>query len=165
MINKKGLRRIGRNKCVMSLSLIALLILMSNVEAVARMDADTTKDVFVVDKKEYKDSTKVKSDDSKKSEERIAEFPGGREVMMDYIRTNLKYPKQARKNRVEGRVLIKFVVDKTGEIRDAQVMKSVSKELDDAALSLIQGMPKWKPAFQRGKNVNFQMVIPINFHL
>ncbi|MEG2514887.1 MAG: energy transducer TonB, partial [Bacteroidaceae bacterium] len=119
----------------------------------------------VVDKKEYKDSTKVKSDDSKKSEERIAEFPGGREAMMDYIRTNLKYPKQARKNRIEGRVLIKFVVDKTGEIRDAQVMKSVSKELDDAALSLIQGMPKWKPAFQRGKNVNFQMVIPINFHL
>ncbi|MEG2573181.1 MAG: hypothetical protein RSA44_00810, partial [Bacteroides sp.] len=61
----------------MSLSLIALLILMSNVEVVARMDADTTKVVFVVDKKEYKVSTTVKSDNSKKSEERIAEFPGG----------------------------------------------------------------------------------------
>ena len=97
--------------------------------------------------------------------EDMPEFPGGEQKMMEYIAMNLVYPEKARDNGIQGRVLIQFVVDESGHIINAKVMKGVHPELDSAALAVVKGMPKWKPGKQRGDAVRVRYIIPIRFVL
>jgi protein TonB len=95
------------------------------------------------------------------------EFPGGIIKFFDYINKNLKYPKDARKEGIEGKVMIEFVVDSTGAIRPGTVniVKGLSKSCDDEAIRLIKESPKWIPGrvSAANKNVAVKMVMPINF--
>ena len=77
----------------------------------------------------------------------------------------MKYPEAAEKAGTQGRVIATFVVEKDGSISNARVVKSVSKELDEEALRVINAMPKWTPGMQSGKNVRVKYTIPISFRL
>ena len=97
--------------------------------------------------------------------EDMPEFLGGFQALSDYLRDNVKYPEACRKDSIQGRVIITFVVEKDGSICGAEVVKSVHEQLDTEALRAISTMPKWKPGKQRGKVVRVKYAIPVNFRL
>lgn len=97
--------------------------------------------------------------------EETPEFPGGAAALLDYLRTNIKYPEDCRVNHVEGRVLVTFIVETDGAISNANVVRGVDPSLDAEALRVILGMPYWKPGKQRGSAVRVQYTVPINFKL
>jgi len=97
--------------------------------------------------------------------EKMPTFPGGTEALMNYLKKNLKYPRIARENGIQGRVYINFVVDKKGEISKIKVLKGVDKSLDQEAIRVVQNMPAWEPGEQMGKAVNVSCNVPINFNL
>ena len=97
--------------------------------------------------------------------EETPEFPGGTAALLEYLRTNIKYPQDCRENHIQGRVLVTFVVETDGSITNANVVRGVDPSLDAEALRVILGMPYWKPGKQRGNAVRVQYTVPITFRL
>lgn len=97
--------------------------------------------------------------------ETMPEFPGGEEAMLKYVGRNVKYPAKAAAENITGRVVVQFVVTKTGSITDVKVVKSVREDLDEAAMQVVRDMPNWKPGVQNKKPVNVFFNLPINFTL
>ena len=97
--------------------------------------------------------------------EEAPEFPGGMQACMVFLAKNIKYPVSAQEAKIEGRVIVQFIVKKDGTIADPIVMRGVSPELDAEALRVVSLMPNWKPGRQRGKTVNVKYTIPIMFRL
>lgn len=97
--------------------------------------------------------------------EQMPQFSGGMKALMDYLSTNISYPKEAHKKEIQGRVLVRFVVEKDGSISNAEVVKSVDPLLDAEALRVISSMPNWIPGKQNGKAVRAKFTIPITFNL
>ena len=92
-------------------------------------------------------------------------FPGGMEAMIQFISSNIKYPADAKKQKVDGRVLVNFVIEKDGSITEVKVVKPTFPSLDAEAIRVVKAMPKWKPGYQRGQAVRVQFTMPINFSL
>ncbi|GAB3793990.1 M56 family metallopeptidase [Spirosoma humi] len=95
--------------------------------------------------------------------EQSPEFPGGMQGLKTYMEKNLKYPEAAEKANVHGRVFVSFIVTKTGEITDVQLLKGIGYGADAEAVRVVQNMPKWTPARQNGQLVNVKYHLPINF--
>lgn len=93
------------------------------------------------------------------------EFPGGMKELSEYLGKNLKYPEAARKANAQGRVFVNFVVTKTGEITDINLLKGIGYGADEEAMRVVAQMPRWKPARQNGQVVNVRYNLPINFQL
>lgn len=94
-----------------------------------------------------------------------AEYPGGMEALMHYLMNNIRYPEEAYKNDIQGRVIIKFVIEKDGAVTNAEVVKGVAPELDQEALRVVSSLPKWIPAKVGGKDVASYFTLPVNFRL
>lgn len=92
-------------------------------------------------------------------------FPGGYEAMIEFFKKNIRYPRAARNNGIEGRVFVGFVVNKNGSIGGSTVVKGVHPLLDEEALRVIGLMPDWRPGVQGGKAVNVRFIAPIIFKL
>ena len=95
--------------------------------------------------------------------EQMPEFPGGMEALFKYMAENMKYPEDAKKQQVEGRVLVQFIVETDGSVSNTEVLKRVFPSLDAEALRVISGMPKWIPGKQNGKVVRVKYTIPVSF--
>ena len=80
-------------------------------------------------------------------------FPGGMEAMIQFLSSNIQYPADAKKQKVDGRVLVNFVVEKDGSITEVKVIKPAFPSLDAEAIRVVKAMPKWKPGYQRGQAV------------
>ena len=90
---------------------------------------------------------------------------GGYEAFYKYIGKNTKYPDQARRIGVEGKVFVQFVVDKDGSITDVQVIKGIGSGCDEEAIRVVKSAPKWTPGKQRGRPVKVRISVPITFKL
>ena len=97
--------------------------------------------------------------------EQMPEFPGGIAAMLEYLMQNVKYPEDAEKQKVEGRVIANFVVETDGSISDVKVFKQVFPSLDAEAIRVLEAMPKWTPGKQNGKPVRVKYTVPVNFKL
>ena len=97
--------------------------------------------------------------------DKMAEFPGGMEALIEFFQSNLNYPEQAKAEGIEGKVFISFVVKESGKLEGFEVVKSADESLDAAALDIIQAMPNWTPAEKNGKPVAMKMTLPVNFAL
>lgn len=95
----------------------------------------------------------------------MPEYPGGINVLQTYIANEIRYPKKAEKNRIEGKVFVSFVVGKSGEVKNVFVNRGVSSELDKEALRVVSNLPKWTPGKHKGNLVNVAYTLPINFKL
>ena len=82
-----------------------------------------------------------------------------------WVMTQVKYPKEALKKGISGKVFASFVVDKDGKVKDVKIKKGVDKLLDDEVLRVVKMSPEWTPGKQRGKAVDVQMMIPVEFKL
>ena len=84
---------------------------------------------------------------------------------MQWLRDNIKYPVIAAENGIEGRVIVQFVVSKTGSISDVRVARSVDPSLDKEAVRVVSSMPNWTPGKQNGSAVNVRFTLPVTFKL
>ncbi|MCF6352854.1 MAG: energy transducer TonB [Cyclobacteriaceae bacterium] len=97
--------------------------------------------------------------------EKQPSFLGGDRAFYKYISKKMKYPSQARRMGIEGKVFVQFVVDEKGNITDVKVIRGVGAGCDEEAIRVIKNSPKWNPGKQRGKAVKVRMVLPITFKL
>lgn len=92
-------------------------------------------------------------------------FPGGETAMQKFIADNLKYPQSAQKTGMQGRVTIRFIVGKTGEISDVRVIRGIDPDCDAEAVRVIKTMPNWTPGKQNGIAVPVYFTLPIVYRL
>ena len=97
--------------------------------------------------------------------EQQAEFPGGMPALMKWLSNNIRYPEAAQQNDVQGRVIVKFIVEKDGSVSQAQIVKGVDKDLDKEALRVVNKMPKWQAGKNNGVAVRSYFTLPVNFRL
>ena len=142
-------------------------------------DVQNLDEVMVIGYAAYEDevveakSIKLPTEEKREDEEQVIfqvveempSFPGGMRECMMFLGRNIKYPVLAQEAKIEGRVIVQFVVDRDGSITDTKVLRSVSPELDAEALRVVGMMPKWNPGKQRGKAVAVKYTMPITFHL
>ncbi len=93
--------------------------------------------------------------------DQLANCPG----WTQYLNSNLRYPSEARKQKIEGRVIVKFVVEKDGSISNISILNSVHKDLDAEVLRIVKASPRWEPGKQDGIPVRSYKTLPITFKL
>ena len=97
--------------------------------------------------------------------EQQAEFPGGQAALMKWLSNNIRYPEAAQQNDIQGRVVVKFVVEKDGSVGHAEIARGVDKDLDREALRVVNKMPKWQPGKNNGVAVRSYFNLPVTFRL
>lgn len=95
----------------------------------------------------------------------MPQYPGGQIAMLKYIMENIKYPKQAMKKGIQGRVVVSFIVEKDGRVSNVRLLRSVESSLDKEAVRVVKSMPKWSPGKQNGKPVRVRFNVPVMFKL
>ena len=105
------------------------------------------------------------------------EFPGGIDSLFSFLNKNIRYPEEAIKRKIEGRIYTRFIVEKDGSITNAEIVRDIvygNEEADSLAarlgcgaevLRVINMMPKWKPASNCGTIVRYQFILPVSFSL
>lgn len=93
------------------------------------------------------------------------QFPGGEDSLVAFLKSNLRYPEEARLAWIQGRVFIGFMVDHNGKIRDVKVLSSVNPQLDDEAIRVVHLMPDWVPGSIGDTRVDVQYILPIEFRM
>ncbi|MBW8330702.1 MAG: TonB family protein [Prolixibacteraceae bacterium] len=97
--------------------------------------------------------------------EEMPQFPGGVEALKTFVYSTLKYPTIALENGIQGQITVKFVIDKTGSVKNVRLHRGVDPSLDKEGLRIIESMPKWTPGKQNGETVDVAYEMPINFKL
>ena len=98
--------------------------------------------------------------------EQMPEFKGGMDALMKYLSSNINYPQEAKDKNIQGKSLIRFVVEKDGSITDVEVARSSGNDLlDQESLRVVKSMPKWNPGKQSGRAVRTRFVLPVMFRL
>ncbi len=97
--------------------------------------------------------------------EQAPAYPGGMAELGKYLSRNLKYPRQASQNNIEGTVYAQFVVDSHGKISDVKILKGIGYGCDEEAERVVKAMPAWNPGKQGGRGVSVRFSLPIKFKL
>ena len=97
--------------------------------------------------------------------EQMPSFHGGSQKLKEFIEENLRYPKELEETCVQGRVIVRFIVERNGKLSNVKVVKSVDPVLDKEALRIVKLMPRWIPGRQNGITVRVKFYIPIIFRL
>ena len=100
-----------------------------------------------------------------KSVEQMPQFPGGEGALLKYLSSHINYPPMAADNNIQGRVVVAFVVDKTGKVGEVNVVRSVDKDLDREAVRVCKSLPKFVPGRQNGQPVSVWFTLPVTFKL
>lgn len=95
--------------------------------------------------------------------DKIAEFPGGTDALFAFLLENIEYPEEARMDSIEGRVIVKFIIDETGLVKDAAIVKGIHPLLDNEALKVVRKLPRFIPAEYNGKPKISYFSLPVNF--
>lgn len=169
MMNKKKSNATGHIKYALFVLPAFALLVAGNISCSqdASQTEDAKEEVVAPVSPEAKEAP---ADSTAKEEvfmvaEQMPEFPGGMKELLKFLQDNLKYPENAMKNNVQGRVIVQFVVEKDGTLTEFKVARSVDPDLDAEALHVLQTMPKWKPGMQRGKIVRVKFTVPVSFKL
>ncbi|WP_315083363.1 M56 family metallopeptidase [Bacteroides heparinolyticus] len=182
MMNKARTKEIGRTKYLIFLPLTALLMIVSNIETVARTTGRITAEIMeAVDIRTEQPATDIRMQENSsvlKVEQEdpdnrvfevvdhMPEFPdGSMSGLMSYLSRNIKYPVEAQKANIQGRVVVGFIVEKDGSITHTRIIRGAAPSLDAEALRVIGGMPKWKPGRQGTKVVRVKYTVPVTFSL
>lgn len=156
MMNKAK-TRFGAWKVLAALP-VAALLMMVGCKPAANQEPDDTMPVepVVVDDNEAPVYLAV---------EVAPEFPGGEEALYKYLAENIQYPEQAKKDNIQGRVLVSFTIEKDGSLSDAKVQRGIGGGCDEEALRVVNAMPQWTPGKQQGEAVRVNFNLPITFKL
>ncbi len=97
--------------------------------------------------------------------DQMPSFPQGNKALFEFIKNNIIYPEEAKKNKESGRVIVSFVVEKDGSLSDVRIVKSIAPSLDEEAKRIVKAMPNWNPGKQQNVVVRVCYKIPVNFKL
>ena len=120
------------------------------------------QEIVVEDKKPVVD---VKPEQIFQSVEQMPQFPGGDAALMKFLSSHINYPPMAAENNIQGRVVVQFVVDKTGRVGEVKLARSVDKDLDHEAIRVCKSLPKFTPGRQNGQPVSVWYTLPVTFKL
>ena len=169
MMNKKKSNAAGHIKYALFVLPAFALLVAGNISCSqdASQTEDAKEEVVAPVSPEAKEAP---ADSTAKEEvfmvvEQMPEYPGGMKEMLKFLQENVKYPENAMKNNVQGRVIVQFVIEKDGTPTEFKVARSVDPDLDAEALRVLQTMPKWKPGMQRGEVVRVKFTVPVSFKL
>jgi TonB family protein len=195
MMNHKKTKKAGILKYALIVPMALALVLSSNAETLVNKTRDLITPKEVVDKTTEKimsvKDTETTANDLKvqvnptdsqpenskaaieKSDnnriyavvEKMPEYPGGMQKLFAYLVSNINYPDEARKNGVQGEVIVRFIVNQLGEIAGTQVLKGVNPEIDNEVIRVINSMPAWTPGEQKGKKIDVYYTLPIQLAL
>ena len=97
--------------------------------------------------------------------EQMPQFPGGEAALMKYLSNNINYPTMAMENNVQGRVIVQFVVTKSGKVGEVKIARSVDRDLDREAVRVCKSLPDFIPGKMNGQAVNVWYTLPVSFKL
>lgn len=97
--------------------------------------------------------------------EAMPQYPGGREALHNYISSKIKYPTKCKKDRIEGKVIVRFLIEDNGSVKDVFIQKSVHPDLDKEAIRVVKSMPRWIPGKKNGSPVRAYYSVPVDFKL
>lgn len=97
--------------------------------------------------------------------EEMPRFPGGDQALLNYLSENLRYPSLAIESKIQGLVVVQFIIDEFGQISGPVVLRGIGGGCDEEALRVIQKMPAWKPGKQRNRPVKVRYNLPVRFQL
>lgn len=148
---------------------------LSDLLNIVETEADITEELEIEDADDESDNVEVSDvsdfgeyDENSGEEEVFAivedmpAFPGD---LNKWLSKNVKYPAIAQENGIQGKVYVKFVIERDGSVTGVEVQRGVDASLDKEAIRVIKSMPKWKPGKQRNKAVRVSYTVPINFRL
>lgn len=161
MINKQETSKFLSIKYVLILPIVVFLIATNLMADNMSMEAIVTNNI-PSDKSVPKESDK---DSVYRSVDVMPRFQGGEAALMKFIGDNLKYPESAVKNKIEGRVVIRFTITDLGKVSDIRVLRSLGTECDQAATAVVEAMPDWIPGKHDGKDVSVYYTLPIQYKL
>lgn len=95
----------------------------------------------------------------------LAQFPGGESELERFVQKNIQYPRIAKEQGIEGRVIVAVVINENGDITDIEVIRGIGGGCDEEVVRVLNEMPTWKPTKQDGKNVKAQKIFSFNFQL
>lgn len=174
MLNKKRTGRVEKVKYLTLLPLAAGLLLLNNIDAMARIVSRQTTVPVPAEKTmiapapeaiSVEVATPLPPDDDKVYEvvDVMPEFPGGETELLKYMARNVKYPAESIKNKEEGSLSLSFIINKDGSLSDIKVVKSLTPLLDAEAVRVVKNMPKWTPGKVKSKVVRVAYTTPITF--
>jgi periplasmic protein TonB len=153
MMNKKKTSLGNLGKYALSLPIFALLLLSSNAwSASQRSNTASTKATNIAEK-------------PLTVAEIMPKFPGGEKTLKAFISKNLEYPVSAAQSGIQGRVIVRFIVKKTGEVADVKVVRGLDAACDNEAVRVVKLLPNWTPGKQDKRNVSVYYTLPITFRL
>ena len=126
------------------------------------INAQEHKDVVVVDEKKPEP---VDDNHVFETVEQNPQFPGGDAALLKYVSEHIRYPSVAQENNIQGRVVVQFVVTKTGSVGTVKVVRSKDPDLDKEAVRVVKSLPKFVPGKMNGHAVNVWYTLPITFRL
>ena len=100
-----------------------------------------------------------------KAVEQMPTFPGGEAALMKWLQSHINYPTVAMENNVQGKVIVQFVVTKTGKVGEVKVVRSVDRDLDKEAVRVCKSLPDFVPGRMNGQAVNVWYTLPVTFKL
>ena len=171
MMNKKRTKQIGRAKYFLFPILTALLLIASNIDAVARTTEKVIREAMVemITKPIKTVSTDMNIDQEDpvfETAHTMPQFTGGNEALMKFLNKTIKYPENAQKHNIQGRVIAQFIVNKDGSLSNLKIVRPIDPELDAESLRVIGEMPKWIPGKNKeGEIIRVRYTIPIVFRL
>ncbi len=162
MRNQKSQKRMSVKLLLSAMAIALTLFACSNANHPA---AEKTS-------KNLKETTQVKVNLSQadtgqifKVVEKMPKFPGGVPALMKYLGSHIKYPAEARKAKIQGRVFVNFIVEKDGSISHVKILRGIGYGCDKEAVKAVKNMPRWIPGQQKGKPVRVEYNLPIKFSL
>lgn len=150
MLTKHASAPANRLKYALILPALTLLFVFTQQSNISAQNAGNPAKT---DKKEPMSLTDV---------DKVPEFPGGTTALSKYLSENIKYPEAAKKDKVEGMVVVEFVVNKEGRVEKANLLKKVREDLDNEALRVINNTV-WVPGSKGNERVSCKYTLPIKF--
>lgn len=129
------------------------------------LDVEVTEDTKVEEIVVQAEEPKEETDEIFTVVEESAAPKGGMQAFYKYVGEKIKYPAQARRMGIEGRVFVEFVIQKDGTLSDVRAIKGIGAGCDEEAVRIVQSAPAWTPGKQRGKPVKQRYTLPIIFKL
>ena len=158
MKNKQKTNSFAGYKYLLFVPLVITLLAMNSTAMRANVQKKVVKTNKITKKSGANDKVYVVV-------EQMPSFPGGDSALLKYLLANVKYPVPALKAQKQGRVMVRFTVEKDGAISDVKVARSVTPSLDAEAVRVVKAMPKWTPGKQDGQLVRVRYNVPVSFKL
>lgn len=147
------------NKTVRSSNYVPMYFKLNENATVSRRTTQSSNDVYA-----KKDEGMIQSE-VYSIVDKMPQYPYGDEALATFFSQQIRYPKEARQEGIEGRIVCSFIVASDGTISNIEVVKGITPQLNREAMRVINLMPKWTPGERNGEKVNVKCLLPIDFHI